>query len=31
MPGDHLSILDGDNLPMMADLVAELVRTALAR
>ncbi|GHD52805.1 hypothetical protein GCM10017083_28680 [Thalassobaculum fulvum] len=29
MPGDHLSILDGDNLPVMADLVAELVRGAI--
>ena len=28
MPGDHLSILDGDGLPVMAALVAELVGTA---
>ena len=31
MPGDHLSLLDAAHLPVMADLLTELVREALAR
>jgi thioesterase domain-containing protein len=31
MPGDHLSLLDAAHLPVMADLLTELVQEALAR
>ena len=31
MPGDHLSILDGDGLPLMARLVGQLVGAATGR
>ncbi len=30
MPGDHMSILDAANLPVMADILMELVRKAMA-